>query len=226
MSASEVAPVAAVAPVTSPGLSRYARFFAAKPTPRIIGSVLVTFVVARVLVGGWSRHDAIVAGVVLGIEPISEWVIHVFVLHFRPRRVGGLRIDLHAAKKHREHHLDPHDPDTAFIPLPDLVGLAVIALTIIGLSTRSLPTFLTGACTAFAMLLTYEWTHYLIHTPYRPRGRYYRYIWRAHRLHHFKNQHYWFGVTIHLADHLLRTFPKKSAVETSPTARTLGIDIR
>jgi sterol desaturase/sphingolipid hydroxylase (fatty acid hydroxylase superfamily) len=74
------------------------------------------------------------------------------------------------------------------------------------------------------MLFAYEWTHYLIHTSYRPKRRFYRYIWRAHRLHHFKNEHYWFGVTVHLADHVLRTFPAKEAVETSPTARTLGVE--
>ena len=32
------------------------------------------------------------------------------------------------------------------------------------------------------------------------------------------------GVTVHLADHVLGTFPQKSDVENSPTARTLGID--
>ena len=74
------------------------------------------------------------------------------------------------------------------------------------------------------MLLTYEWTHFLIHTAYKPKRRYYRYIWRAHRLHHFKNEHFWMGVTVHLADHVLGTFPQKSEVENSPTARTLGID--
>ena len=49
-------------------------------------------------------------------------------------------------------------------------------------------------------------------------------MWRAHRLHHFRNEHYWFGVTMHLADHVLSTYPGKLDVELSPTARTLGVD--
>jgi len=81
---------------------------------------------------------------------------------------------------------------------------------------------LSGLAMSYAMLLTYEWTHFLIHSTYVPRSRYYRYIWRAHRLHHYKNEKYWFGVTVHLADHVLRTFPQRDAVETSPTARTLA----
>jgi sterol desaturase/sphingolipid hydroxylase (fatty acid hydroxylase superfamily) len=75
---------------------------------------------------------------------------------------------------------------------------------------------------SYALLAIYEWCHFLIHTPYRPRGWYYRSIWRGHRLHHFKNEHYWFGVTSTLGDHLLRTAPEQSTVKKSGTARTLG----
>jgi len=82
----------------------------------------------------------------------------------------------------------------------------------------------TGCVVSFAMLLTYEWAHHLIHSAYRPKGRYYRYISRAHRLHHFRNEHYWYGVTIHLGDHVLRTFPAKDDGPVSATAFTLGIE--
>jgi sterol desaturase/sphingolipid hydroxylase (fatty acid hydroxylase superfamily) len=50
-------------------------------------------------------------------------------------------------------------------------------------------------------------------------------MWRAHRLHHFRNEHYWFGVTMHLGDRVLRTYPAKDAVPPSATARTLGMDL-
>ena len=57
------------------------------------------------------------------------------------------------------------------------------------------------------------------------RGRYYRSIWRGHRLHHYKNEHYWFGVTSTVGDHLLRTAPDQTEVQKSNTARTLGMDV-
>jgi sterol desaturase/sphingolipid hydroxylase (fatty acid hydroxylase superfamily) len=66
--------------------------------------------------------------------------------------------------------------------------------------------------------------HFLIHSTYRPKGWYYRYIYRAHRLHHFRNENYWFGVTVHLGDHVLRTFPGKDDVPVSATAFTLGVE--
>ena len=80
----------------------------------------------------------------------------------------------------------------------------------------------TGLLVSYLVLSAYEWCHFLIHTPYRPRGRYYRSIWRGHRLHHYKNEHYWFGVTSTVGDHLLRTAPDQTDVPKSNTARTLG----
>jgi sterol desaturase/sphingolipid hydroxylase (fatty acid hydroxylase superfamily) len=72
------------------------------------------------------------------------------------------------------------------------------------------------------VLALYEWPHFLIHTPYRPHGRYYKSIWRGHRLHHYKNERYWFGVTSTVADLALRTAPDQTTVPKSGTARSLG----
>ncbi|NED61599.1 sterol desaturase family protein, partial [Streptomyces sp. SID10244] len=70
--------------------------------------------------------------------------------------------------------------------------------------------------------IVYEWTHYLIHTDYRPRSRLYRATWRNHRFHHYRNEHYWFTVTTSgTADRLLRTYPDPASVPTSPTAKNL-----
>jgi sterol desaturase/sphingolipid hydroxylase (fatty acid hydroxylase superfamily) len=82
--------------------------------------------------------------------------------------------------------------------------------------------WLSGVVAGFVILAAYEWCHFLIHTAYRPRGRYYRLIWRNHRLHHFKNENYWFGVTSNLGDVALRTNPKQATVPKSQTARTLA----
>jgi hypothetical protein len=200
------------------------RTFVGHPSPRFIGAVLVVVVALRVAAGGWGWSDALVAAVILGLEPFTEWVIHVFVLHAKPKRVLGRTVDLYVARKHRRHHADPRDVDLVFVPMqvigPGLV--AVVALVVLLAPDRGLG--LTGLVTGVAMLLTYEWTHYLIHSRYRPRGRYYRSIHRAHRLHHFRNERYWFGVTINVGDHVLRTYPAKDAVEVSPTARTLGVE--
>jgi hypothetical protein len=166
----------------------------------------------------------VVVGALIAAEPFVEWVIHVFILHFKPRALFGRTVDPLAAKKHREHHRDPRNTEWIFVPLPVLArSLPVVALIyLLAFPTAALA--MTAMSTSLAILLTYEWTHYLIHSRYQPKSRLYKYIWRAHRLHHFKNENYWFGVTMHMGDHVLGTFPEKDEVETSATCKTLGVE--
>ena len=55
--------------------------------------------------------------------PVIEWVIHVGILHWRPRRVGPVRVDSLLARKHREHHADPRDLAAGLHPVAG-AGLA------------------------------------------------------------------------------------------------------
>lgn len=204
-------------------LVRAAGAFFRRPSPLVITSVLLAAVGGRLYVGGYSLWDLLPPAVILAAQPFTEWLIHVLVLHFKPRALVGRRIDPLVSRKHRAHHADPKDLVLVFIPLQTLAGLlgGTAALLLLALP---LGEALSGLVGAYAMTLLYEWTHYLIHSAYRPRHRVYRYVWRAHRNHHFRNEHYWFGVTIHVADHLFGTFPGRSSVELSQTARTLGTE--
>jgi len=56
----------------------------------------------------------------------------------------------------------------------------------------------------------------------QPRTALYRRLWKNHRRHHFKSEHYWFGVTMRGSDRLLRTAPGLGDKPTSPTARSLA----
>lgn len=197
------------------------RFFAKQTTPRIIFPVLVVALASRLAIGKWSAGDLWIVAGLIAIQPFTEWMIHVFILHWKPKRLFGKTIDPLVARKHREHHADPKRTEWIFVPLPVLAkampGGAIVALL-------AFPTFalsITAITASTAMLGVYEWTHYLIHSRYKPKTALYRYIWKAHRLHHFKNENYWFGVTNPVGDHVLRTFPAKEDVETSPTAKTL-----
>jgi len=200
-----------------------AAVFVRQPSPVVIASLLVAAIAGRIYVGDYSWWDLLPPAVVLAAQPFTEWLIHVFVLHFKPRPLLGRRMDPLVSRKHRAHHADPKDLRLVFIPLQTLPGL-LGATAAVMLAPMPLGRGLSGLIGAYAMTLLYEWTHYLIHSAYRPRHRLFRYVWRAHRNHHFRNEHYWFGVTVHVADHLLGTFPEKTAVELSPTARTLGVE--
>ncbi|HZJ07260.1 MAG TPA: sterol desaturase family protein [Nocardioidaceae bacterium] len=196
--------------------------FLRHPSPWMIGSTLFGASVARALVGDWALADTLAPLVLIAAFPIIEWVIHVCILHWRPRQIGRVEIDSLLARKHREHHADPRDIPLVFIPwqvltwlLPSYVVLAVFAFPRLGLGL----TFLVAVT---ALMFAYEWTHFLVHSDYRPRTRAFRALWRNHRPHHYKNEHYWFTVTTAgTADRLFGTFPRVSEVETSPTVRAL-----
>lgn len=208
------------------------RAFVRRPSPRLLAAAILGALVLRGLLGAWSWRDGVwVVGLLLVTPPI-EWLIHVYLLHAKPRRIGRFTLDLMAAQEHRAHHRSPSVLDGVLIPAYAVViFVAMIALTVwvmsfpiaLVLGGNRLAAAGTGLVVAYLILASYEWCHFLIHTPYRPRHRYYRSIWRGHRLHHFKNEHYWFGVTSTVGDRLLGTAPDQSEVPRSTTARTLEV---
>jgi len=211
---------------TAPGLALRDAFgiFTRCLNARLIAVALVAAIGVRIGLGDWQWGDLVVASVILALEPFTEWAIHTTVLHLRPFTIGRRTFDPILSRRHRLHHQDPKLIKHVLVPQGVVLRLLLFSVPLYWLVTPTWREALTAMVTAYAMLLTYEWTHFLIHSAYTPRSWYYRYIWRAHRLHHFKNEKYWFGVTVHVADHVLRTFPRRDAVETSSTARTLGVD--
>ena len=203
-------------------LTDAAREFWRHPTPWLLAGALIAAVAARIALGDWQWSDAVLPLVVLAVFPFVEWMIHVFILHWRPRRIGRVMVDPVLARKHREHHINPRIVKLIFIPLQSLFG-AFVAIMIVGLvlipRTALGVTFLV---TVFAIGMVYEWTHYLVHTDYKAKHAFYRTIYRNHRLHHFKNEHYWYAVTSPgIADRVLGTYPDPQSVPNSPTAKNL-----
>ncbi|MBD0860526.1 sterol desaturase family protein [Gordonia sp. zg691] len=196
--------------------------FLRHPSPWIMAGFLAIALTARVWLGDWGFADLLVPAVMVASFPLVEWLIHVFVLHWRPKRLGPVTIDPLVSRKHREHHQDPRDIPLIFIPWQVLAPIVVAAVGI-GLLVFASPERGLTFMVVLAMIgLTYEWTHYLIHTDYRPRHRLYKSLWRNHRFHHYRNEHYWFTVTTAgTADRLLRTYPDPETVEKSPTAKDL-----
>ena len=191
-------------------------------SPQLLAVLLVGAVAARVVVGDWNAWDVWVPLLMIGFFPVQEWLIHVILLHWKPLQIGRFTLDPEVARKHREHHADPRHVPLIFIPLGTL--LVVLPLTIV-VALVAFPTTgrgLTYLVTAAATGVVYEWTHYLIHSDYRPRTRVYRAIWRNHRLHHYKNEKYWFTVTsANTADVVFGTNPTPRTVDRSATARDL-----
>lgn len=216
---------------TAPGATRSAsrrsslgselRFFCRSANAKVEAAAVVITLVARMVVGPWAGGDVMIVAGLLAAQPLFEWTFHVYVLHYRPVRILGHVLDFELARKHREHHADPSDVALVFVPLRSLAALAAGAVALSLLVAPSAAAALTALIAAAVLLLAYEWTHYLIHSSYQPKSRLALAIRRAHRLHHFKNEQYWFGVMTPAADLVLGTYPQPGDVAVSATARDL-----
>src|SRR3954452_3847159 len=208
--------------------------FSRKRAPKLIALAIALALAARIALGDWSWRDLAALAFMLVVYPFGEWAIHVYLLHLRPFRVRGRRVDLPTARAHREHHEAPQRLDLInFSPREALaiLGLAVPTAVALGAALAALVPgplpvgpLVTALLTGYVLVGAYEWTHFLIHTAYRPRSRYYRSVWRNHRLHHFKNEHYWHGITNTVSDRVLGTHPEARDVRRSRTARALHAD--
>lgn len=205
--------------------------FARRGSAQVLAAAVLVLAVARVLFGGApGRGDLIAPLTTIAITGTVEWIIHKYLLHapldsWTSRTLG-------TGAGHHQHHLDPNDVDWLLLRGVD----AAVFVTAFGVVTAAwsvplmwitgssvLGGFLTAWLCAAIGLLHYEWVHLMVHTRYRPRTRFYKGLARHHRLHHYRNEHYWLGVTSNTGDRLLRTLPKhKTDVPVSETARTLG----
>ncbi len=214
-------------PVT---LADCVRAFARQPSPPYLFGAVVLLLALRLLQGSWSWRDAVMAAGLVAVTPFVEWLIHVYLLHSPPFELLGRRVEMLTAREHRAHHEAPGVLNGVLLPVYGvLIFLPLIALVDWGLSFPlalvlggpRLAYATSGVAVSFAILAAYEWTHFLIHTPYKPRGRYFRAVRRNHRLHHYKNERYWFGVTSTVGDRVIGTLPDQRSIERSPTARSL-----
>jgi hypothetical protein len=198
-----------------------ARFFFRHGSPRILAGLWSLTLLARSLAGPLSWVDGAIALGILLWWPINEWLIHVFILHYRPRRLFGRTLDFAVPRSHRAHHRDPRDLEILFIPLQSFAYTLPLLYGSAWLLAPTPALALTGVLVYLGFALHYEWVHFLTHTRYRARTRFYQRLFRNHRLHHYKNEHYWYGVSLLGADRPLGTAPEPDAVPTSETARSL-----
>jgi hypothetical protein len=202
-----------------------ARLFFQHPSPRILVGAAVLAIAGRLAIGDWHWSDAVAIAAVVAAHPFVEWLIHVYILHVQPGR-GRVSdaLDKAAGLSHRLHHEDPYDLRWQFVDRSTAIGFLVL-LGLIALAFRN-HTALSGTTTALVLGTSYEWIHFLIHTDVPAKRWPYKQLHRAHRLHHYRNERYWLGVTMHAADRVLGTYPARDDVPVSATARTALAGLR
>jgi hypothetical protein len=197
--------------------------FLGRPTPILFCLLLVAMWSLRVYLADWSWFDLLVAAIGVAIWPLVEWSVHVFILHARPVKIFGYTYDPIYSRIHRAHHRNPYHPDFAIVPPATLVQYALLIPGILFVFLRWPRPITLGAIVA-TMAFRYELWHYLIHSSYKPKSKWFRRLRDRHWWHHFRHEGYWYGITTTAGDKLLGTNPDPKSVQLSPTARTLGQD--
>lgn len=185
--------------------------------------VSIGTLVWAVLAGEWSVAALWGVLAVAVIQPFLEWTLHILVLHDKPRTIGSKTFDTVVAKDHRKHHLDPRNVPTVFIPSRWVIYLILATVVTFGIVFVHFG-FGVAATVLVAqsgMGLTYEFTHYLIHSDVVAKNPYFKAIKRAHRNHHYRNSTYWLGVTSNVADMLLGTYPDPKEIPVVDWAKDL-----
>ena len=203
------------------------RVFASHISPQLIALFIVVLGAWRLWLGHFTWVDALIAVALVAYFPINEWLIHVFMLHFRPLKVGSRTVDFYLPKTHRRHHADPWNLKWVFIPRHIHVLTVPQTALVLWLLWPWKELALTGYTVYLLLGLHYEWVHYLAHIPWCPSdsflGSYYQRRVREHRYHHFRNENYWWGVSFGLADRWFGTAPKVDETARSGTTATVGL---
>lgn len=193
-------------------------------SPRLISLFVLAAVGLRASLGGWQLADGLMLLFGIAIWPFLEWFLHKYALHIKPRKILGRRVDPEFARVHRAHHREPWRPELIVLPPPVhlVIGPSLLALAWWATPDKALA--MSGLVGYGLAALNYEWTHFMVHTRIQPRNRYYQGLFRAHRMHHFRNENYWYGFTLTSVDRLLGTGPEPEATPRSPHCRDLGVD--
>lgn len=194
-----------VNPNTPKTIKAAMKLFIKQPSPRILILTCLFAMVWRIYLGGFHLNDLYIIAAIFLLWPLQEWVVHRFILHMKPMNIAGRKVEPIQARNHRLHHEDPWRLDVLFVykgvfkyGIPTVIGLFWLLF-------QSWHYAVTATAAYFFVVLRYEWTHYLIHSEYKPKSEWYKKRYINHRRHHFSNMNKMFGVTSIMADRLLGT---------------------
>eukprot|EP00270_Netrium_digitus_P004395 TRINITY_DN15477_c0_g1_i1.p1 TRINITY_DN15477_c0_g1~~TRINITY_DN15477_c0_g1_i1.p1 ORF type:complete len:229 (-),score=10.48 TRINITY_DN15477_c0_g1_i1:268-954(-) len=179
-------------------LGSAARVFFSRPS--IVVSMATSLVIGFIrLQIPWTISDPFVMLTVTLWWLFQEWFIHAKLLHSV--------FDWWGRDVHIVHHSMPyHHISIDGMKLVVSFMLAAFSVFFI-IFQENLSLLLTATLTYYCMGLSYEWTHFLVHTRVRMDSYVGQIIKRAHVKHHLRDHHFWFSFTCPPIDNLMGTTP-------------------
>jgi dihydroceramide fatty acyl 2-hydroxylase len=144
----------------------------------------------------------------LFVWTLSEYLLHRFVFHFRPKTDRGERI---VFMFHGIHHAQPQIKTRLVMPpilsIP-MAGLFYGLFYLVLVQFFKIPLWFNPVFSAFIFgYLTYDLTHYATHHFAMRRG-YGKFIKRYHMQHHYKTPNKRYGVSSPIWDYVFNTKPE------------------
>ncbi|MGC2128462.1 MAG: sterol desaturase family protein [Candidatus Aquilonibacter sp.] len=150
---------------------------------------------------------------------VSEYTTHRFLFHAQPSNIPFVLKLQH--KLHYDHHIDPPKIELLFLPWWFVIPTVMVYYGIFLAIVRNPAVALSLAFGSMCALFYYEWVHYVAHIPFNPVTPFGRYVKKYHLWHHFKNEHFWYGVTNPSMDFAGATYRDVESVDRSTTVREI-----
>jgi 4-hydroxysphinganine ceramide fatty acyl 2-hydroxylase len=150
---------------------------------------------------------------------VSEYTTHRFLFHAKPSTNPWVLQLQH--RLHYDHHIDPPKLELLFLPMWFVIPTTLLYYGVYVAIVRDVSVALSLSFGSICALFYYEWVHYVAHISFAPRTPLGRYMKKYHLWHHFKNEHFWFGVTNPSMDYAGNTYRDQDTVERSTTVREI-----
>jgi len=130
---------------------------------------------------------------------LAEYVSHRFVLHEFPNLFPALY------RGHAKHHEHPEDFKHLFSPMRYDLLLYIGYTAVLWALFRDAALIAAIVAGTSVYQLYYQWMHYVAHRPITPVTPWGRWMKKKHLLHHFMDEHSWYGVSHPALDYALGT---------------------
>lgn len=179
-------------------MARYYREFFSNPMIVFITALGIAGLAATVATfRGWSTVGYYALG--MALYAVFEYGVHRYLLHQFPKLAPGMY------KGHVAHHEHPNDMDHLFSPLRYDASAYVAYFLVVWAISRDLRVVVAWVAGTAAFQLYYQWMHYVAHRPITPITPWGRWMRKKHLLHHFMDEHAWYGVSHPAMDYLMGT---------------------
>ncbi|WP_194166129.1 sterol desaturase family protein [Paenibacillus glucanolyticus] len=141
------------------------------------------------------------------VYAFAEYIVHRYILHEFPKLFSALY------REHVEHHRNPNDIKYLFSPVYYDFLIYFIYVTLLWSVFRDFSYIAPMATGTLLFQLYYQWMHYAAHRPVAPRTVWGRWMKKKHLLHHFQDEHTWYGVSHPTLDFVMQTDKSKGSVQ-------------